>query len=378
MDEQRFDNLARGLACGGWSRRGLARVLSGAVLVPLLGWAPEASAKKKKKKKKKKTCKNGAVKCGNACVNTQNNALHCGRCGRSCGINVACVDGECQGGGCPGGQILCGTLCVDPADNEQHCGRCGNACGGDLTCVTGECGCAEGTKCGNKCVDTQNDPHHCNGCNQTCDPSQSCVAGGCTTSACENDEIDCGDGSCIPDGDHPCCNQADCGGSGQSIQGIVCNSNTHRCECELAGWGICQRFDNDAGICGQCCPGAQAGACGGANSDFVCFNETSTGCGCAPPKVNCPGTSQKCSDNLNTDSRRCGPNCEDCTLTNKTCCGGECVYLGGCQPGDSSGCFNARCGSCDNRCGGDTPLCCDQDGPSGVCVLASFCPFPPF
>jgi hypothetical protein len=44
MDDRRFDNLARGLADAGWSRRGLVGVLSGASSAPLLGWAPEAAA----------------------------------------------------------------------------------------------------------------------------------------------------------------------------------------------------------------------------------------------------------------------------------------------------------------------------------------------
>ena len=147
MDGQQFDRLILRFSQV-TSRRRVGGLLATLGLSAALGGPPSAPAKKKKKKKPKK-CKAGTVKCGNICVNTKSNALHCGGCGNRCGNNNACVDGKCQGG-CPGSQVLCVGLCVDPSDNDDHCGDCDTKCTGDLTCIDGQCGCAEGTKCGNR------------------------------------------------------------------------------------------------------------------------------------------------------------------------------------------------------------------------------------
>jgi hypothetical protein len=379
MDAQRFDRLTRRFSML-LSRRRLGGLMAFATLSTgvTISQVIETSAKKKKgnKNKHRKKCKNGTVKCGKTCVNTRNNALHCGQCGQRCGENRACVDGECQTG-CPGDQILCHQLCVDPNDNEEHCGGCNSPCNGELTCISGECGCAEGTRCGNQCVDTETDDEHCGSCDNPCGSGERCVGGDCVPALCGPDEIDCGGGNCIPDHEHACCGQADCGGPGQSSIGIHCNTSNQRCECNTAGWGICQRFANKAGTCAPCCPGGNEECFG----EAICLTPTATGCGCPPPTEQCE--SGACALRQ-SDSRHCGLNCVDCTqggAAQACCVNGQCVGLAGCGPGFSSSvCFNSHCGSCDTICGGDAPMCCNQGpGTTGQCVApihGGFCPPP--
>lgn len=83
MDGQQFDRLTLHLG------QALSRRRFGALLAALglgAGFGADTQAKPKKKKKKKpKKCKNGAVKCGKACIDTTSNAAHCGGCGQGCG-----------------------------------------------------------------------------------------------------------------------------------------------------------------------------------------------------------------------------------------------------------------------------------------------------
>lgn len=384
MDAQRFDAFTRGMAGPGWTRRGLTRLAAGAAVAFLLGGAvPETAAKKRKPRPKPKKCKNGSVKCGKTCVNTQTNALHCGRCGRRCGSNIPCVNGECQGGGCPGDQILCGQLCVDPNTDEEHCGECNTRCQGDLTCIGGDCGCAEGTRCGNQCVDTQTDAEHCGDCNQDCDNNETCVGGQCNPSGCGSGERVCGGGLCIPERDDACCVPSDCGSS-RFGNDISCNLNTHRCQCRQAGWGICAPRASDGGAqCAPCCSGGN-GVCGG---ERVCLSQLPSGCGCPPARPDaCSGffTEGLCSLDFDTDSQRCGPNCVDCTQngTAFACCvDGQCVGLAGCGPNTSSpSCVRSHCGTCGAICGDEAPVCCnDGPGTTGQCkapLSGGFCPPP--
>ena len=375
MDPKQFDALTRQ-----WGRSVTRRTaLAGTVAALLAGWErTTALAKKKKRKKKPKACKAGAIKCGNVCVDTKTNALHCGGCGRRCGTNVACVDGQCQGGGCPGSQILCGGLCVNPNNDEQHCGDCQTACNGDLTCLDGECGCAGGTKCGNQCVDTQSDGEHCGSCGHACDTDETCVSGQCNPSGCGPNQIDCGGGLCIPDVEGACCNQDDCGGYSTTYTDLVCDSGLRRCVCNpngKNGWGICQRFPNGAGICGPCCPGATVNPpCPG---ELVCRNGH---CDCPAEKPEIctyPYGSNKCSMDLDTDPRRCGPNCADCTQYDPQmrCCQGYCIR--GCSPDSGGSCMWEPCGPGCTPCPSGQ-MCCNL-GPNtpGTCVpAATFCPQP--
>ncbi|KAF2112387.1 hypothetical protein BDV96DRAFT_602304 [Lophiotrema nucula] len=58
---------------------------------------------------------------------------NCGNCGRQCGPNSKCRNGNC---GCPRDQ--CGTTCLDFRNNPNHCGSCGNVCNPSY-CLDGRC-----------------------------------------------------------------------------------------------------------------------------------------------------------------------------------------------------------------------------------------------
>ena len=370
MDERRFDQFTLRFARG-ISRRGASRLLAGLAITASLSTAPESLGKRKRKKK----CKKGTQKCGKVCVNLATNALHCGACGNNC-AGRACQNGVCQTTpvGCPAGQVRCGGLCVDLRDNEQHCGSCGNACAGELTCLNSTCGCATGAICGAVCADTQADDDHCGDCNQRCGAGTHCVAGACQAGGCGAGQKKCGD-ICIPDTPDACCEALDCGPSrgGNDIQ---CNFATHRCECKITRFGICSRQTDGGGTCGPCC-GTGDHDCG--DSDLTCVNGA---CGC-PPESPVTCGNGLCSMNTQSDPKRCGSNCEDCTRGGTAiagCCNGRCVGLAGCAPGTSSNeCFNNHCGACGNICGGEAPMCCNNGGPAplGMCKAqgpGGFCP----
>ncbi|MBA2597828.1 MAG: hypothetical protein H0V00_14480, partial [Chloroflexia bacterium] len=139
MDDRRFDNLARLLAGAGWSRRGLARVLTGAVLTPVLGlgFAAETDARKKgkgkgKKKKKKNQPPPPPPGCNGDCT------------GKACLADDGC-GAPCLSGSCPGTDVCTTGGCVSPGcgPGKRDCG--GGVCipDGDLSC----CNQAEG-RCG--------------------------------------------------------------------------------------------------------------------------------------------------------------------------------------------------------------------------------------
>lgn len=333
MDERRFDYLTRSLARVTWRRRGVASALAGSVLVLLGGGvAPGADAKKGKGKRKPKKCKNGAIKCGKACVNPQTDAKHCGGCNQGCGNGETCVDGECQGGDCLGGQILCNALCVDPTDNDEHCGRCNNPCPGDLTCIGGECACAEGTKCGNQCVDTQTDDDHCGGCNSPCTDGHHCQLGECRCPGIS--------GTC------------------PIWAGLVC----------CAAYETCANLslsNSHCGVCGnQCATGTSC--CGGRCVDTI----TDTEC--------CGETNNKCEDGeiccffcrdpdtLLTDGDNCGTcrnSCRDILPDggHVQCCGGGCVDV--LEDRNNCGDCDIVCETgyeCQPRCCGYPPASCVQ------------------
>jgi hypothetical protein len=346
MDAMHFDNLARSLVTGA-SRRDIASALGTLALTlpfaSLLGFT-RAEAKKKKgkgKKKNKKKCKGDTRNCGKKCVAVQSDPRNCGSCGHECATGESCASGQCRGGEkCPTGLTRCGGDCVNTQTDEQHCGGCDNACANGQTCSGGEC----------------------------------------ATSTCGPGQRDCGGGLCIEKDTDACCNQADCGGSGGDL---VCNA-AHRCVCDPSGlkadWGICQRFDNGAGMCGPCCPGGRGlGAnCGpsGVEGDAICVAETIDGCDCSPsaPEA-CPSRAFHCSADLDRDPRRCGPNCQDCALLGPAvnCCGGQC--MNGCQAG-FGGCTFSPCGPNCVPCTEEAPLCCATDDPNiiSICVNTLSCP----
>ncbi|KAF1842220.1 uncharacterized protein K460DRAFT_409637 [Cucurbitaria berberidis CBS 394.84] len=59
--------------------------------------------------------------------------FNCGDCGRVCGPNTKCRNGNC---GCT--QDQCGTTCLDFRNNANNCGSCGNICN-PAYCLDGRC-----------------------------------------------------------------------------------------------------------------------------------------------------------------------------------------------------------------------------------------------
>ncbi len=185
---------------------------------------------------------------GDGCsVDLNSDPKNCGQCGHECEAAANCIDGKC---GCATGQVYCDGECVD--NNDEHCGDgclkcldntecnvktnaclcsdpdafikrkacligdniygcvklgtdqncadCGNICMGGTTCQSGQCKCREGyALCGSKnCLNIQTDPLHCGECHNACQKSTPhCVAGQCRP--CAANQIDCGNGKCVPD-----------------------------------------------------------------------------------------------------------------------------------------------------------------------------------
>jgi alpha-tubulin suppressor-like RCC1 family protein len=101
-------------------------------------------------------CDEGEALCGSLCVTLENNPNHCGSCEVQCGIGLVCNAGACEAPtlippvapappslnpptvSCDDGAFMCGEACVDLQTNADHCGACGNACAFG-TCQAGRC-----------------------------------------------------------------------------------------------------------------------------------------------------------------------------------------------------------------------------------------------
>lgn len=158
-------------------------------------------------------CGFGALDCGDACVNYLGDPFHCGNCDTVCDTEAGevCSLGECTFQ-CRGGTELCGDACVNTTYDAGHCGKCDTACGAGELCTNGKCAlaCAGGTtRCGKSCIDTDTDPAHCGDCATVCDT--------------EAGEV-CSDGECT----------------------LSCGSGTTRCD------DVCIDLDVDAAHCGDC------------------------------------------------------------------------------------------------------------------------------
>jgi hypothetical protein len=213
MDADCFDDVLREW---GSSRRPIL----GAGLGALLGLAGISPGDAKKKKKKKK-CKAPRVKCGKVC----------------CAAGETCQDGTCTStSACPKGQTRCNGLCVDTLNDAAHCGGCGNLCDPGYICQNGLCPriCTpDQTRCSTYCADTDNDPANCGACGEPCAPGFACQGGEChrATGTCTAGQDSCAAGSPIS-----------C-----SISGDITD-----CACvkDLAGTTLCARVAFDSQLCG--------------------------------------------------------------------------------------------------------------------------------
>ncbi|MCC6313566.1 MAG: hypothetical protein IT337_06100 [Thermomicrobiales bacterium] len=134
MDPTRFDALARIFGSRASRRSALAML---ALTIP------EAAAAKKNGKKhgKKKRCKTGQKRCGKKCVRILTDAANCGKCGKACGANLVCQNGDCVAAAsvCPAA-----FTCQDPFGGPAPV--CGSVAGG------GTCGCYTSTEGNNVCL----------------------------------------------------------------------------------------------------------------------------------------------------------------------------------------------------------------------------------
>jgi hypothetical protein len=183
MDDQRFDDLARGLARGlaadPFSRRAAVRGIGAAALGGLVAWLglddAEAHDTMRKCRKiedprKRKTCLKRAKD-----HRAQHNAPPCpagarlcadGRCGRTCCANGRACNVTCSG---PNGN----DYCCDASRPVAICGGCwtpgSTACGGshccgpNLKCCGGTHCCADGWQCVRGCGGNPNSNTCCKG-----------------------------------------------------------------------------------------------------------------------------------------------------------------------------------------------------------------------
>jgi hypothetical protein len=129
-----FDELARGLASGEFSRRKALRLMGGLLVGSALGSIPGVAWADDDR------CSEGQTRCGERCVNLQRNERHCGSCSNRCRSTQTCCNGRC----------------VNLQRNERHCGSCSNRCEEGQECVEGVCGqaclsnslsCTDGSQC---------------------------------------------------------------------------------------------------------------------------------------------------------------------------------------------------------------------------------------
>jgi hypothetical protein len=147
MDNERFDWLARGLAGGGRSRRGLLAGLAGAGLAAAVGPAAldEVAAKKKKKKN---VCKNKPAVGGTTCDNAEPSI-----CGPVNETEICiCVDTAKGGKACVN---LFGAQCptTDECNKSKDCGN-GQVCVNVAACCSG----SPNNLCAPKCSDPSANP----------------------------------------------------------------------------------------------------------------------------------------------------------------------------------------------------------------------------
>jgi len=137
--------------------------------------------------------------CTTGCVDTVNDNLNCGSCGRACAAGEKCQQGQCLPlaaictPACANGQIcanglckcpelttFCGDACVDTNTTPQHCGMCGKACTPGQLCQAGACVCPPGQMaCNDLCADLQISPQNCGACGKACAANEACMAGQC-------------------------------------------------------------------------------------------------------------------------------------------------------------------------------------------------------
>ncbi|HEY5921329.1 MAG TPA: hypothetical protein VIV11_06650 [Kofleriaceae bacterium] len=337
-------------------------------------------------------CPLGSVNCNGVCTNLDNPAT----CGTTCANAGPCQPGEvCSNGMCTVNctlpEVNCSGACVDRATDENNCGTCGNICAAGQTCTGGVCGaCPAGapSECEppiNACVNPTTDTANCGECGNFCAGGEHCSPSSARiTSATQSGftaTFTTATAHFLVAGDEVLVRNVTIAGyngawrvataptattftavltvqglgaaTGQTTavaeSGDCCGFGLESCN------GMCLDFSADPANCGSC------GVACGANS--VCVNG---GCQCGFGQIQCGANCITPSiDPLNCGA--CGNVCGVGTNAGKPfCVSGGCIAtcpapLTGCPIGMSgnSECVNTdsdsdNCGSCGNRCTGNT------------------------
>jgi hypothetical protein len=261
------------------------------------------------------TCGDDRIaECGGACVDLDNDWLHCGACGKSCAPGQICSKGACAAK-CSGGTSECDGACVDTRVDGSHCGKCKNACGDGEVCNGGACttACGSGTTaCGKSCVDVAVNPKHCGGCGMACDAGKVCDKGKCRL-FCSDELSDCS-GACVDTKN----DSANCGACFK-----VCGKG------EACVAGQCT-FSCPSGTiaCGTSCRNTQVDDdnCGGCDKKCSAGQKCMAGSCCKLGESSCNG---QCSD-LATDAKNCG-GCGIKCDGDQICAAGKCKFRDSCR-----------------------------------------------
>lgn len=218
------------------------------------------------------SCESGWADCNedseDGCETNTKEAINCGGCGNDCSetAKLLCApaendDYECAAE-CPSdAPTRCGDSCVNTEDNPLHCGECDKEC----ESFSNSRPVCEDAKCGFEC----NDDSHIE-CPDGCFPNDDENCGTCGNDCTKTDEVCDGDGNCVEciDATKNCevpeneCMYAACDGDSKCSElpkptGTICSIGT----CE-AGNCICNTHE-DCGLGKVCDSGScQLARCG--------------------------------------------------------------------------------------------------------------------
>ncbi len=214
---------------------------------------------------------------------------------------------------------------------------------------------------------------------------QEAVAGcaGAKTGCTANDECAtcaktvCQEGTCCRPAGKPCTRSGHCCSGRCNTKKRVCRgcpAGTEPCGGRCVDAGTCGGCPTGQELCGTTCVDTQSDPshCGGCDRPPCQTGQTCDRGVCVwptcPPSTPdaCWANGSRTCTNLQTDKRNCGWCGRGCAPEAAwMCCGGQCVYTGGCGPATTGSCFDGFCGGC-TTCSGSL-RCCDVGG-AGTCV----------
>lgn len=313
------------------------------------------------------TCPTGRLACGSACVDSQTDSSHCGRCDNACGGGQVCRRGIC-GRACHGDEVDCGDVCSTLRDNN-NCGGCGIACARGATCWDGACQCLGvvdigrvlPSPCGGVCTDTWYDRLNCGTCGHVCAAGLVCIGGTCSP-WCLPGFTNCGGVCAALNQDASHCGSCDnaCPGGARCVSGVcTCPTGTVLCE------GTCVDPSSDRAHCAGC-----GNACTAGN---VCVAGA-----CVPCRVGTTFCDVRCEYTAYDDPNHCG-GCDIVCAPGQVCVTGSCACPAGTVLCDGR-CVDsqldpANCGGCAHACPAGQVCAAGQCGacPEGLSLCGGRC-----